>query len=169
MGFLSRFPDFLAGLLHVLVHLAGGVLHFIPGFLQAIAGLFEASLDFLHAVFHLFHRRIDLLAGALGRALPFATGGQQSEDLFVTARGKGMTRTMFWMLVRKHAQAAGITAPLSPHTLRHAFATHLLSGGADLRVVQELLGHASITTTQIYTRVEPQALREIHARFHPRG
>ncbi|MGP1628689.1 MAG: site-specific tyrosine recombinase XerD [Giesbergeria sp.] len=95
--------------------------------------------------------------------------GQQSEDLFVTARGSGMTRVRFWGIVREHAQRAGITAPLSPHTLRHAFATHLLNHGADLRVVQLLLGHADISTTTIYTHVARERLRDLHARHHPRG
>jgi integrase/recombinase XerD len=96
-------------------------------------------------------------------------GGQQSQDLFVTARGAGMTRQMFWTLVKRHAQVAGITAPLSPHTLRHAFATHLLNHGADLRAVQLLLGHADISTTTIYTHVARERLRQMHARHHPRG
>jgi len=80
-----------------------------------------------------------------------------------------MTRVRFWGIVRAHALAAGITAPLSPHTLRHAFATHLLNHGADLRVVQLLLGHADISTTTIYTHVARERLRELHARHHPRG
>ncbi|NMM77394.1 site-specific tyrosine recombinase XerD [Acidovorax sp. SRB_14] len=96
-------------------------------------------------------------------------GGQQTDDLFVTARGAGMTRVMFWMLVKKYALAAGITAPLSPHTLRHAFATHLLNHGADLRVVQLLLGHADISTTTIYTHVARERLKALHAQHHPRG
>ena len=96
-------------------------------------------------------------------------GGQQTDDLFVTARGSGMTRVMFWMIVKKYALVAGITSPLSPHTLRHAFATHLLNHGADLRVVQLLLGHADISTTTIYTHVARERLRLIHAQHHPRG
>ena len=95
--------------------------------------------------------------------------GQQTDDLFVTARGAGMTRVMFWMIVKKYALAAGITAPLSPHTLRHAFATHLLNHGADLRVVQLLLGHADISTTTIYTHVARERLKVLHAQHHPRG
>jgi integrase/recombinase XerD len=95
--------------------------------------------------------------------------GQQSASLFVTARGGPMTRQMFWTLVKKHAARAGITAPLSPHTLRHAFATHLLNHGADLRAVQLLLGHADISTTTIYTHVARERLKALHARHHPRG
>jgi integrase/recombinase XerD len=95
--------------------------------------------------------------------------GQASGALFVTARGGPMTRQMFWTLVKRHAAAAGITAPLSPHTLRHAFATHLLNHGADLRAVQMLLGHADISTTTIYTHVARERLRQLHAEHHPRG
>jgi len=100
-------------------------------------------------------------------------GGLQSEDLFVTARGsragEAMSRVMFWSLVKKYALQAGITVPLSPHTLRHAFATHLLNHGADLRAVQMLLGHADISTTTIYTHVARERLKSIVAQHHPRG
>ncbi len=96
-------------------------------------------------------------------------GGQQTADLFVTARGAGMTRVMFWIIVKKNAVAAGIHSPLSPHTLRHAFATHLLNHGADLRAVQLLLGHADISTTTIYTHVARERLKQLHAMHHPRG
>ena len=96
-------------------------------------------------------------------------GGQHSEAVFVTQRGGPMSRVMFWVIVKKCAQLAGVTAPLSPHTLRHAFATHLLNHGADLRVVQMLLGHADISTTTIYTHVARERLKALHARHHPRG
>ncbi|MBO9648520.1 MAG: site-specific tyrosine recombinase XerD [Variovorax sp.] len=100
---------------------------------------------------------------------PAILDGQQTQDLFVTHRGAGMTRAMFWVIVKKQAQAAGIHVPLSPHTLRHAFATHLLNHGADLRAVQLLLGHADISTTTIYTHVARERLKQLHAHHHPRG
>ena len=104
-------------------------------------------------------------AEARGRIL----NGQASDALFVTARGGPMTRQMFWILVKRHASTAGIQVPLSPHTLRYAFATHLLNHGADLRAVQMLLGHADISTTTIYTHVARERLRQVHAAHHPRG
>jgi integrase/recombinase XerD len=111
----------------------------------------------------------DWISRYLADARPAILDGQQTEDLFVTGRGQGMTRAMFWVIVKKQAAAAGITAPLSPHTLRHAFATHLLNHGADLRAVQMLLGHADISTTTIYTHVARERLKQLHAAHHPRG
>ncbi len=111
----------------------------------------------------------DWVVRYLAQARPAILAGQATDDLFVTHRGHAMTRVMFWMIVRKHAVAAGITAPLSPHTLRHAFATHLLNHGADLRAVQMLLGHADISTTTIYTHVARERLKALHAQHHPRG
>jgi integrase/recombinase XerD len=105
----------------------------------------------------------------LAEARAAILGAQASDALFVTARGGPMTRQMFWQLVKKYARAADVTAPLSPHTLRHAFATHLLNHGADLRAVQMLLGHADIGTTTIYTHVARERLRQLHAQHHPRG
>ncbi|RJG07020.1 site-specific tyrosine recombinase XerD [Noviherbaspirillum cavernae] len=105
----------------------------------------------------------------LKEARPVILDGQIDDALFVTARGGAMTRQMFWILIKKHARKADINAPLSPHTLRHAFATHLLNHGADLRVVQLLLGHADISTTQIYTHVARERLKKLHADNHPRS
>jgi integrase/recombinase XerD len=95
--------------------------------------------------------------------------GKVNDALFVTALGGPMTRQMFWTLIKKYALQADVHVPLSPHTLRHAFATHLLNHGADLRVVQLLLGHADISTTQIYTHVARERLKKIHSQHHPRG
>ena len=89
--------------------------------------------------------------------------------LFLNARGGRLSRQSAWAVLAKAAERAGVTAEVSPHTLRHSFATHLLDGGADVRVVQELLGHASVTTTQIYTMVTVQQLREVYAQSHPRA
>lgn len=111
----------------------------------------------------------DWLQRYLASARAAILGGQQTQDLFVTARGAGMTRAMFWVIVKKYAAIADIRVPLSPHTLRHAFATHLLNHGADLRAVQMLLGHADISTTTIYTHIARERLKQLHATHHPRG
>ncbi len=95
--------------------------------------------------------------------------GRRSKDLFVTPRGGRLTRQGFAKLLRRHARAAGIRRAISPHKLRHSFATHLLEGGADLRAVQAMLGHADVTTTQIYTHVDRTHVKRLHARFHPRA
>jgi integrase/recombinase XerD len=102
-------------------------------------------------------------------ARPAILSGRVADAVFVTQRAAPMTRQMFWMLIKRYAARAAIAAPLSPHGLRHAFATHLLNHGADLRVVQLLLGHADISTTQIYTHVARARLKSLHAQHHPRG
>ncbi|KND60032.1 Tyrosine recombinase XerD [Candidatus Burkholderia verschuerenii] len=105
----------------------------------------------------------------LRESRPALLGQRAADALFVTSRGDGMTRQQFWNIIKRHALNGGVHAPLSPHTLRHAFATHLLNHGADLRVVQLLLGHSDISTTQIYTHVARERLQKIHKEHHPRG
>lgn len=122
---------------------------------ERLVPLGEESLDWLRR--YLADGRGVLLAGKI------------SDALFVTVRGESMTRQMFWYLIKKQALHCELNKPISPHTLRHAFATHLLNHGADLRVVQMLLGHADISTTQIYTHVAQERLKLLHARHHPRG
>jgi integrase/recombinase XerD len=113
---------------------------------------------------------ISWLRRYLAEGRPVLLDKRPSDALFVTGRAAAMTRQMFWSLIKRHAGAAGLDAEtLSPHTLRHAFATHLINHGADLRVVQLLLGHADITTTQIYTHVARERLKSLHAQHHPRG
>ncbi len=112
---------------------------------------------------------LDWLQRYLVEARPLLLTARHNDRLFLTVRGDCMTRQMFWYLIRKYARQCGIDQPLSPHTLRHAFATHLLNHGADLRVVQLLLGHADISTTQIYTHVARERLKQLHQQHHPRG
>ena len=134
----------------------GVVRVFGKGAKERLVPLGEEARDWLRR--HLADGRLALLAG------------RQSDDVFVTARGTAMTRQAFWQLIKRYALQAGMDpARLSPHVLRHAFATHLLNHGADLRVVQLLLGHADISTTQIYTHVARERLKGLHAMHHPRG
>jgi len=105
----------------------------------------------------------------LREARPALMNGQSHPLMFVTARKQGMTRQAFWHAIRKHAQSAGISQRVSPHMLRHSFATHLLNHGADLRVVQLLLGHSDLSTTQIYTHIAREGLKQLHSKHHPRG
>lgn len=112
---------------------------------------------------------MDWLERYIAGARQDTLAGRQSDYLFVTARGSHMTRQAFWHIIKRYALQAGIAKPLSPHTLRHAFATHLLNHGADLRVVQLLLGHSDLSTTQIYTHIAQQRLQALHKKFHPRG
>ena len=111
----------------------------------------------------------EMVRDYLERARPLLLKGKPSPMLFCSNRGAAMTRTRFWQIIREIALAAGIGKAISPHMLRHSFATHLLAGGADLRSVQMMLGHTDIATTQIYTHVDSDRLKSIHQRFHPRG
>ena len=94
---------------------------------------------------------------------------KSTSHIFISVRGTRLSTSRIWQIVRERAKRAGLAAPVHPHQLRHSFATHLLSGGADLRVIQEMLGHADISTTQIYTHVDERRLKEVHRKFHPRG
>lgn len=147
-----------------------------------LVGLHAGALNRTHGVLRLVGKggkerlvpvgdeALDWIDRYLREARPELLRGRDGTDaLFVTARGGPMTRQAFWHLVKRHARSVGIERPLSPHTLRHAFATHLLNHGADLRVVQMLLGHSDLSTTQIYTHVARARLQEVHARHHPRG
>ncbi len=115
-------------------------------------------------------RARDALAAWITSGRPHLVKPRTGSQIFLNNRGTALSRVMLWMLVKKHAQRAGLEARnVKPHLLRHSFATHLLGGGADLRAIQEMLGHASITTTQIYTSVEASRLADHHAKFHPRN
>ncbi len=146
----------LVGLKSSEISLTDGVVSIIgKGDKQRLVPMGEEARDWIQR--YLSSARREILAG------------RASDDLFVTRLGRCMSRQMFWNLIKRYAIVAGIHAPLSPHTLRHAFATHLLNHGADLRVVQMLLGHADISTTQIYTHVARERLKSLHAQHHPRG
>jgi len=112
---------------------------------------------------------IDWLLRYQAEARPVLLKQRACDEIFVTARGASLSRQMFWMLIKRYALEAGIVKPISPHVLRHAFATHLINHGADLRVVQMLLGHADISTTQIYTHVARERLKQLHSIHHPRA
>ena len=138
------------------VNLNQGVLRIIgKGDRERLIPLGDEAQDWLHRF--VLAPRTEILAG------------RQTEYLFPTRRGGPMTRQTFWYLIKRHARKAGIAKKLSPHTVRHAFATHLLNNGADLRVVQLLLGHSDVSTTQIYTHVARERMKDLHARHHPRG
>jgi len=133
----------------------GVVRVFGKGSKERLVPMGEEALDWLQR--YMAGARVELL------------GGTPSEIVFPSRRGTQMTRQTFWYRIKIYAERAGIKQNLSPHTLRHAFATHLLNHGADLRVVQMLLGHSDLTTTQIYTHVAQQRMQELHAMHHPRG
>jgi integrase/recombinase XerD len=115
-------------------------------------------------------RARDALRDYLARDRPVLIArSPRTETIFVSRRGRPLSRVTLWGIVKTHARSAGLPATVSPHTLRHSFATHMLAGGADLRVVQEILGHASIATTQVYTRVELSRLQQVHRAYHPRS
>ena len=146
----------LVGLKTVQVSLDMGVVRILgKGAKERLTPLGEVASDWLQR--YQSTARAELLAG------------RKSDAMFVTARGGAMTRQAFWSLIKRYALKAGIATPVSPHTLRHAFATHLINHGADLRVVQLLLGHADISTTQIYTHVARERLKALHQKHHPRG
>lgn len=138
-----------ANLQHGVVRVTG------KGNKERLVPMGEEALSWIVA--YLKNSRADLLGTSI------------SDKLFVTRRGGGMTRQTFWYMVKRYAQLAGVPGTLSPHVLRHAFATHLLNHGADLRVVQMLLGHSDLSTTQIYTHVAKERLKDLHAQHHPRG
>jgi len=137
-------------------NLQQGVVRVIgKGSKERLVPMGEEALSWI--ALYLKNARADLLSSAV------------SDKLFVTRRGGGMTRQTFWYMVKRYARQSAISVSLSPHVLRHAFATHLLNHGADLRVVQMLLGHSDLSTTQIYTHIAKERLKDLHARHHPRG
>lgn len=111
----------------------------------------------------------EIIEQYLKTARPLILKGRRSNSLFVSNRGSAMSRLRFWQIIKEAARAAGISKSISPHMLRHSFATHLLTHGADLRSVQLMLGHSDIATTQIYTHIDQDRLKELHKKFHPRG
>ncbi len=149
-----------------LVTLPISALHRDAGFVRVWG---KGSKERLVPVGEVASDAIDVYLSDARPALIRAAGGRASQALFVTRRGGAMTRQGFWKLIKKYALAAGIDAPISPHKLRHSFATHLLQNGADLRVLQAMLGHSSVSTTQIYTQVSQLRLKALHAGCHPRG
>jgi integrase/recombinase XerD len=114
-------------------------------------------------------KAVSAVAVYLRELRPRLEKGRGRGILFLNARGEPLTRMGAWKVLRKHVERAGIEKPVTPHTLRHSFATHMLEGGADLRAVQEMLGHADISTTQIYTHVDREYLRSVHRQYHPRS
>ena len=146
----------LTGLQMTQLHLNQGTIRVLgKGGKERLVPIGEQALDWLRRYFE--------------EARPMLMKGAQSEYVFVTSRRTGMTRQAFWHTVSRHARAAGINKKISPHDLRHSFATHLLNHGADLRVVQLLLGHSDLSTTQIYTHVAREGLKRLHEKHHPRG
>jgi len=146
----------LVGLTNEQLNMRQGLIRCVgKGNKERLVPLGEIALDYLQQ--YLVESRPQLLKGVI------------SDDLFPTQRGKAMSRQAFWYLIKRYASLAEIKKELSPHTLRHAFATHLLNHGADLRVVQLLLGHADLSTTQIYTHVAKERLKSLHTQHHPRG
>ncbi len=146
----------LINLIHAQVNLRQGVVRVVgKGNKERLVPLGEEAITWLQRY--------------LNDARPELVGNRSVNALFPTQRGSAMTRQGFWYLIKRYAQKAGISKSLSPHILRHAFATHLLNNGADLRVVQMLLGHSDISTTQIYTHVARERLKKLHAEHHPRA
>ena len=114
-------------------------------------------------------KALEAISTYLNRERPSLVGKKTGSEIFLSVRGRGLTTVRLWQIVKGHAARAGLGANVYPHLLRHSFATHLLSNGADLRIIQEMLGHADISTTQIYTHVDQQRLKAVHHRFHPRA